>query len=109
MNESLPISGTARVKGIRTDAFSSVERNKCRMPLEASKAGLLNDDFTSSLNELAKPVSRDMPPDDADVMGGKYRRGGEVARRFGHVDGTSGDVRSLLVKKLQDGKMGAWA
>jgi hypothetical protein len=55
-----------------TDAAGSVVK-KGGMPQERGGAGLLNDEVArgrSSLNERAKPVSRDMPQVYADVMGG---------------------------------------
>ena len=66
-------------KGISADAVCSVDRIESGMPRDAGEAGLLNDesnDWGSSLNELAKPVSCDMPQGDADVMGEVYGRSG---------------------------------
>jgi hypothetical protein len=55
-------------KEVSTEAVSSVDRVKSGMPREAGEASLLSDEFGSSLNERAIPVSCDMPQGDADVM-----------------------------------------
>ena len=59
-------------KALGPDAVGSVVEIDSGMSLEGGEAGLLNDEFGSSLNERAKPGSRDMPQSNADVMDGIY-------------------------------------